>query len=64
VIAIAEGTQKQEVVAELDDRPTYQEMEALLKAREGSIAAMDPITRLSMELKFNADSLEQKPPQQ
>jgi len=46
-----------EKVASLDARPTYKEMEELLKLREGSPASQDAITRLVSEFKFNSDSL-------
>lgn len=57
VFAISETDGAVEKVAEVATRPSYQQLEALLKARAGSIAAAGPMARVMSELKFNADTL-------
>mmetsp|Transcript_21078 Transcript_21078/g.66789 ORF Transcript_21078/g.66789 Transcript_21078/m.66789 type:complete len:252 (-) Transcript_21078:83-838(-) len=43
-------------VALLKEAPSYPELEAILKAREGSVAAMDVLDRLRYEFNFVKDS--------
>lgn len=63
IFAISETDGAVEKVAELVSRPSYKELEELLKAREGSIAQQGPMARVMAELKFNADTLQApKPP--
>ena len=63
IFAISETDGAVEKVAELASRPSYKELEELLKAREGSIAQQGPMARVMAELKFNADTLQApKPP--
>jgi hypothetical protein len=63
IFAISETDGAVEKVAELTSRPSYKELEELLKAREGSIAQQGPMARVMAELKFNADTLQApKPP--
>jgi hypothetical protein len=50
-----------ECVTRLETRPTYRELESLLKSREGSVAAMSIYDRVVREATFNATSVSQKP---
>lgn len=49
-----------EAVGQQDARPAYKELEAMLRAREGSIANQSIFERLSSEFKFNKDSLKEQ----
>uniref|UniRef100_A0A6T7UQQ4 DUF1995 domain-containing protein n=2 Tax=Pyramimonas obovata TaxID=1411642 RepID=A0A6T7UQQ4_9CHLO len=59
VYAISEAGEA-ELVGDQDAQPTYKELEAMLRAREGSISNQSIFQRLSAEFKFNADSLKEQ----
>lgn len=52
-VHVAEDDGSLPLVWQGDASPAYPELEALLKARPGSKAAMGPIARLQREMEFN-----------
>ena len=58
---MAVGKAEPECIKTFDEKPSYKELESLLMAREGSVAAMSIVDRVKREAMFNATSVQTPP---